>query len=112
MALPYGSPYKKTHANYSYILKGTYNGFNYETTAALRVGWDSEASPFDKTFDKTFLKRCRAYDNNGVDFDIEMVLRMLDKNRYISDGDKDRIVISSDNQDMLNNSIDKEIIMY
>ena len=56
----------------------------YETDAALRVGWEPEVSPFNKDFDKTFLKRCRAYDNNGVDFDIEMTLRILDKKRYVS----------------------------
>ena len=30
--------------------------------------------------------RCRAYDINGKDFDIEYVFNMLDNKRYISDG--------------------------
>ena len=111
VALPFGSPYLKTHANYSHVLKGTYNGKEYETKAALRVGWEPEISPFDKEFDKTFLKRCRAYDNNGVDFDIEMVFRMLDKSRYISDGNINTITTSISNKDNLSNT-NMEVILY
>ena len=102
LALPFGSPYKKSHENYPYILKGNYNGFEYETKAALRVGWEPEVSPFNKNFDKDFLKRCRAYDNNGKEFDIEMVFKNLEKNRYVSDGNKDLIVIKSSDKSKLN----------
>ena len=102
VALPYGSPYKKSHENFAYILKGEYNGYSYETEAALRVGWEPEVSPFNKDFDKTFLKRCRAYDNNGKEFDIEMVFKNLESNRYISDGDKDLIVIKESDKSKLN----------
>ena len=107
IALPFGSPYKKTHENYPYILKGNYNGFQYETEAALRVGWEPEVSPFSKDFDKTFLKRCRAYDNNGKDFDIEFVFTNLEKNRYISDGNKDLIVIKKGNETALQTNVNK-----
>ncbi len=102
LALPFGSPYKKSHENYPYILKGNYNGFEYETKAALRVGWEPEVSPFNKNFDKDFLKRCRAYDNNGKEFDIEMVFKNLEKNRYVSDGNKDLIVIKNSDKSKLN----------
>ena len=104
VALPYGSPYKKTHENYEYILNGNYNGYEYETEATLRVGWEPEVSPFHKDFDKTFLKRCRAYDNDGKEFDIKMVFKNLENNRYISDGDKDTIVIKEGNNN-INNSL-------
>ena len=96
IALPFGSPYKKSHSNYPYILKGEYNGYSYETIGALRVGWESEVSPFSQDFDPTFLKRCRAYDNNGVEFDIEMNFKLLKANRFISDGNKDYITIPKD----------------
>ena len=99
IALPFGSPYKKEHANYKHILSGTYDGYEYKTEAALRVGWEPEVSPFNKNFDPTFLKRCRAYDNNGKEFDIEMVFKNLEKNRYISDGDVDRITVPSKEKD-------------
>ena len=112
VALPFGSPYKKSHNNYQYIINGSYNGIQYETEAALRVGWEPEVSPFDKNFDKTFLKRCRAYDNNGMDFDIEMTLRILDKNRYISDGNSDTVVTSSDNMDIVSNDFVGKVILY
>ena len=99
IALPFGSPYKKEHTNYKHILSGTYDGYEYKTEAALRVGWEPEVSPFNKNFDPTFLKRCRAYDNNGKEFDIEMVFKNLEKNRYISDGDVDRITVPSKEKD-------------
>ena len=56
IALPFGSPYTKTHDNFKYVLSTTYNGKTYDTEAALRVGWEPEVSCFDKDFDKTFLK--------------------------------------------------------
>ncbi len=104
IALPFGTPYKDSHPNYPYILKGIYNGYSYETEAALRVGWEPEVSPFSKDFDIKFLKRCRAYDNNGKDFDITMVFKNLEKNRYISDGDKNLIVIPSDIEKNMNSN--------
>lgn len=112
VALPFGSPYSKTHDNYKYVISSEYNGNKYETLAALRVGWEAEVSPFSNDFDRTFLKRCRAYDNNGVEFDIEMNFKLLDNNRYISDGNKDTIVTSSSNQSKINNSYGKEIVLY
>lgn len=112
LALPFGSPYVKSHQNYPYIISGEYDGKNYKTEGALRVGWEPEVSPFHKDFDATFLKRCRAYDNKGNDFDIEMVFRMLEKNRYISDGNIKTIVTSNSNQNIINNETDKEIILY
>ena len=112
IALPFGSPYVKTHENYKYVLSGKYNGETYESIAALRVGWEPEVSPFNKDFDKTFLKRCRAYDNNGKDFDIEMVFRTLEKNRYISDGNKERIVTSIGNKSLISDKNNKEVLLY
>ena len=109
IALPYGSPYKKDHANYPYILKGNYDGYEYETEAALRVGWEPEVSPFSKDFDKEFLKRCRAYDNNGKEFDIEMVFKNLENNRYISDGDKNTIVIREKDKDKVSSNYENVI---
>lgn len=112
VALPFGSPYNKNHKNYSYILNGVYNDYSYTTESALRVGWEAEVSPFDVNFDKTFLKRCRAYDNNGKDFDIEMNFRILENKRYISDGNSDTIVISGDNENLVNNNNNFKIISY
>lgn len=93
VALPFGSPYKTSHDNFSAIVSGIYNGFSYQTKGILRVGWEAEVSCFDKSFNPMFLKRIRAYDNNGVDFDIEMNFTLLEKKRYISDGDEKTIVV-------------------
>lgn len=112
VALPFGSPYSKDHENYKYVLNGSYEGYTYETVAALRVGWEPEVSPYDKDFDMTYLKRCRAYDNNGKEFDIEMVFNNLEKSRYISDGNADTIVIKSSDENRINTNLDKEIITY
>ena len=112
IALPFGSPYKKTHANYSSIISGTYNGYSYETKALLRVGWESEVSPFDKNFDMQFIKRCRAYDNNGSEFDIQMVFKLLENTRYISDGDINTIVIKESDTNKLSSDITKESVKY
>ena len=111
IALPFGSPYKKSHSNYQYILKGEYDGYEYETEAALRVGWEPEVSPFDKNFDKTFLKRVRAYDNNGKEFDIEMTFNMLEKNKFISDGNKNLLTIPKDKESSLNET-NLKVITY
>lgn len=111
IALPFGSPYVKTHDNFKYVLSSTYNDKMYETEAALRVGWEPEISCFDKDFDKTFLKRCRAYDNNGKEFDIQMVFTSLEKNKYISDGDIDTITINESNKDRVGET-NLKIITY
>mgnify|MGYP004474369781 FL=1 len=109
IALPFGSPYKKTHENYKYVLETNYNDKTYKTDAALRVGWEPEVSPFSKYYDKTFLKRCRAYDNNSKEFDIAMVFNMLKKNRFISDGEPDFITILESDKDKIKET-DKKII--
>ena len=111
LALPYGNPTSKKHENYPYVIKGTYEDYTYETEASLRVGWKPEVSPFDKDFDKTYIKRCRAYDNNGKDFDIEMVFNLLEKNRYISDGNSNTIVVPDSYIDKVIET-DKKIIKY
>lgn len=111
VALPFGSPYNKTHSNFPYILSGSYDGYEYVTDGTLRVGWESNYSPYHKSFDKSFMKRVRAWDNNGLEFDIEMVFKNLNNNRYISDGDINKIVIPNDSN--LNQNIkDKKIIKY
>ena len=112
VALPFGSPYNMDHPNFAHILKSTYNGVTYETISTLRVGWESELSPFNKDFNPLFLKRIRAYDNLGEDFDIEYNFKLLEKTRYISDGDKDTIVIPKEKADSVYQDTQLEIIEY
>ena len=112
VALPFGSPYDKDHENFNSILSGVYNDKEYNTIATLRVGWEANYSPFNKNFDKTFLKRIRAYDNNGKEFDIEMNFDILENNRYISDGDKNTITIPKDKEDKINNLYNLNVKTY
>lgn len=112
IALPFGSPYNFEHENMKYIFNSNYDNKSYETKSTLRVGWKSENSPFSINFNSKFLKRIRAYDNNGKEFDIEMNFNLLEKNRYISDGDINTIVIKKENEKEVSDVYSKEIIMY
>lgn len=112
IALPFGSPYSIEHSNIEYILKGTYNNKSYETKAMLRVGWEAEYSPFSREFNPVFLKRIRAYDNNGEDFDIEMNFKILDSTKYISDGSVDTIVIKENEIEKISEKYKQKVITY
>jgi len=112
VALPFGSPYSLTHDNMNYIFNTNYNNKNYVTKAALRVGWKAESSPFSIDFNSKFLKRIRAYDNNGVEFDIEMNFKLLEDTRYISDGDNSKVVVLEENKFKVTNVDTKELIIY
>ena len=112
VALPFGSPYDKDHNNFSAILNGVYNGNEYKTESTLRVGWMPETSPFTKGFDKTFLKRIRAWDDNGNDWDIEKSFKYLEDTRYISDGDKDTITVPQDQAEKISNNYNLKINTY
>ena len=112
VALPFGSPYKKSHSNFDHIISGSINDYKYETKATLRVGWEADYSPFDINFDPLFIKRIRAYDNNGKEFDIEMNFRLLENRKYISDGDVNTITIPDEQKNNLNNIKNLEVITY
>ena len=112
IALPFGSPYSLEHENMEYIFNANYNNKEYITKAALRVGWKAEESPFSINFNSKFLKRIRAYDNNGVEFDIEMNFKLLDESRYISDGNVENIVIPSEKEQLISKLYTKELIIY
>lgn len=112
VAMPFGSPYSTSHENFKHIMSGNYNGYEYETESALRVGWESEKSPYSSSFDKMFLKRIRAYDNNGKEFDIEMNFERLKDTRYVSDGNKDTITILDADEKYLGETYNLEVIKY
>lgn len=111
VALPYGTPYSSTHVNFKHILSGTYDGFNYQTLSTLRVGWESDYSPFSTSFNPNFIKRIRAYDNNGNDFDIAYNFKFLESRRFISDGNAKTITIKKGNEAKVNTT-NLKIISY
>ena len=109
VALPYGNP-SRNHDNFKYILNGIYDNKEYNTITTLRVAWEADYSPFSKSFDKTYIKRIRAYDNNGRDYDIEFNFKRLENNRYISDGDVDTVVVKESDINNVNTSL--SVITY
>ena len=59
------------------------------------------------------MKRIRAYDNKGVDFDIDMSFRLLESKKYISDGDVNTIVIVDKDKNMINEIfINLKVVTY
>ena len=112
VALPFGSPYDKDHSNFEAILNGIYNGNEYKTESTLRVGWMPETSPFNLNFDKTFLKRIRAWDDNGNDWDIKKSFEYLQDTRYISDGDKNTITVPQDRVEKVKNNYNLKVNTY
>lgn len=112
VALPSGLPDNPQHENFPFILKGNYNGKSYETISTLHVGWMYDESPFDKSFNKKFILRIRAWDADGKDWDIERNFNILKNDRYISDGDKNTITVKEGNKDKINNIYNLDIITY
>lgn len=102
VSLPFGRPYNIEHPNFEGLVN---------TKAALRVGWSSEVSSFSKNFNPLYIKRIRAYDNNGTEFDIKQNFDLLEKNRYISDGNTNKIVIKKEDL-MYLNTTNKTVITY
>ncbi len=112
VALPFGLPNKIDNPNFPFILKSNYNNIEYTTISTLRVGWESNYSPFSQKFDQRFIKRIRAYDNNGIEFDITMNFNRLKNNRYISDGNIDKIVVLKENVPLISKTNTLEVISY
>ncbi len=112
VALPFGSPYDKNHGNFEAILNGIYNGNEYKTESTLRVGWMPETSPFNLNFENTFLKRVRAWDDNGNDWDIKKSFEYLQDTRYISDGDKNTITVPQDRVEKVKNNYNLKVNTY
>ena len=115
LALPYGSPTNvEADPKYEKILSGNYDGFSYTTKATLLCSWTRQYSPFVTEWDPTYIRRIRAYDNNGEDFDIESNFAQLNSGRrYISDGDPDTVVIRADEEeDWLADTGGREVIRY
>ena len=96
----------------NYIFKANYNSKEYITKGALRVGWKAESSPYNIDFNPKFIKRIRAYDNNGEEFDIKMNFKLLEETRYISDGNSKNIVVPQNKIELIQNIYIDELITY
>ena len=118
VALPYGSPESMgpDKPKYDRIFSGTYDGFNYTSKASLLCAWTRSYSPFVREYNNTAIRRIRAYDNNGEEWDIKMNFEQLNNGkRYISDGEPDTIVFpSSENSsgDWLKETYGHQVVTY
>ncbi len=118
VALPFGSPETMgaDHPEYEKIFTGTYDGFAYTTKATLLCAWTRSYSPFVRDYDYTAIRRIRAYDNNGTDWDIEDNFNQLNNGkRYISDGNPDTIVFPAEENssgDWLKNTYGHQVVTY
>ncbi len=111
LSLPFGSPGSNTHFIFDKLLQGEHEGYQYKNISTLRECWEPELSPFHKNFDQTYLKRIRAWDNNGKECDLEITFQNLEKNRYISDGDPNTIVIPQEEAENLIET-KKKVVKY
>ncbi len=68
----------------------------------MRVNWEANESPFHRDYESIFIKRIRAYDNDGMVCDIEHNFAVQQLIRYISDGDPNTVVVKKTKEDQIN----------
>lgn len=117
IAYPFGA--KPTTENEKYILNGTYDGHSYSYVIGLREG-PSKARfvPVIHT-DYEPLNTPRLRGNKGEVGDMHSYFESYEKNpnlRFISDGNRDTIVVPIDKENKINKELDivknKQIITY
>ena len=112
VALPLGRPNTSNDPRIIGLYDFNVDDNNYMTKAFLKVGWEPERSPFDKDINISYLKRVRAYDNGGQNYDIESTFEILEKEKFISDGDVNKITIDGKLKYRLGNTYDLEVVEY
>lgn len=102
LALPHG----QHPADMSYIIEGSFEGTAYRNEGILLVGANPAPSPFSVKFNPAALPRVRASDLQeyvqGYGFH-DWLERLLEnpKNRYISDGDPNMVVVPEELADQV-----------
>lgn len=103
LALPHGSNPREEFMEA--MVRGQYEGHEYETLAVLDVGWRPAYSPFDTLTDFTSLYRVTAseidVDNCGI-YDYFKAYEENKRERFISDGNPDVVTIPQRHVDYLN----------
>ena len=106
LALPHGSNPRDEFIES--MLKGEYEGNEYETIAVLDVGWRPAYSPFDTLINFNSLYRVTAseinVDNCGI-YDYFKSYENNTRERFISDGNLDVVTIPKRHIDYLNMDI-------
>lgn len=105
LALPYGHrPSKEAEAARLALIRGSYEGIEYENRAILNVGWDPDQSPYHQDFTPYSIHRIRASEMNVDNVGLYNWIASFDKHpdrRYISDGVVDVITVPIETFDLL-----------
>ena len=111
-ALPEGS-YNKTLKDY--IIKGNYEGTEYENKAIMLVGAEPAFSPVSKSFNPLLTARIRSTGIHKVECDFDWWLQRFDTaGLYVSDGNPETVAVPKDKE----NNVDtaklngKKLITY
>ena len=104
VALPLGKPNNFEDPILQSIYDFELNGKIYTTKAFMKVGWKPERSPFHRSVNIKYLMRVRAYDSNGEEFDLTNTFKTLESNRFVSDGDAEKITINAADKNKLGNT--------
>lgn len=103
LALPHGSNPKDEFIES--MLKGEYEGNEYETIAVLDVGWRPAYSPFDTLTNFNSLYRVTASEINVGNCGMNDYFKSYEENkreRFISDGNSDVVTIPQRHREYLN----------
>lgn len=90
-SLPFGAPSKDLK---QYVIKGEFEGVQYENLALMEVGWDPAPSPFSIKFDPLSTHRVRSPGITSVDSDLTWWLANMKRDRqYVSDGNPAAVTV-------------------
>jgi len=112
-SLPFGNASKDLR---DYVIKGNFEGINYEHSAIMLVGANPAPSPVSPNFNPMAIPRVRSSGQKPVECDLAWWLETLGKgsSQYISDGNPDTVTVPKDKQ----NNVDmsrlngKQLVTY
>lgn len=95
-SLPYGLPSKDLQ---QYVVKGVYEGVEYENLAIVEVGWDPALSPVNPKYNPLSIHRVRASGIEPVEADLAWWLEQQKReSQYISDGNPDTVAVPKEKE--------------
>ncbi len=111
-SLPYGNPSGDLK---QYVIKGEYEGVEYENHAIMKVGAEPAPSPFSIKFEPLATARVRSSGIEPVAQDLEWWLNNMSRERqYISDGNPDTVTVPKSHEEFVNKELigGRELVIY
>ena len=100
-SLPYGLPSKDLE---QYVIKGSFEGVEYENRAIVEVGWDPALSPVNPKFNPLSVHRVRSSGIIPVEADLAWWLQQEKRDtQYVSDGNPNTVTVPKSKE----SSVDK-----